>query len=313
MSKTVTLAGAQLGPIHLADTRAQVVERLIALLETAAKRGADWVVFPELALTTFFPRYWMEDQDQVDSYFEAEMPGPETEPLFRRARELGVGFHIGYAELTKQDGHIRRYNTALIVGPEGRPVGKYRKIHLPGHVDHLPKAPFQHLEKRYFEVGDLGFPVWQTDRARIGTMICNDRRWPEAFRVMGLQGVDIVMIGYNTPSHNIHYAEPVHLRMMHNLLSVQAGAYQNACWVVSVAKAGYEDGHGLIGGSCIIAPTGEVAAQAISEDDELIMADADIALCEHNRRTVFDFARHRRPEHYSLILERTGAGDPLGS
>jgi predicted amidohydrolase len=100
VSRTLKAAVAQLGPIHLADSRAAVVKRLMALLREAHTGGARFVVFPEMALTTFFPRYWMTDQAEIDRFFEPEMPGPETQPLFDLAKELGVGFYLGYAELT---------------------------------------------------------------------------------------------------------------------------------------------------------------------------------------------------------------------
>jgi N-carbamoyl-D-amino-acid hydrolase len=303
------IAVAQLGPIHLADSRASVVARLMAMMREAASRGARFVVFPELALTTFFPRYWMTEDEAVERFFERAMPGPETQPLFDLARELGIAFYLGYAELTPEG---RRFNTAILTDAAANIVGRYRKVHLPGHSEHLPDAPFQHLEKKFFDVGDQGFPVWEAAGARIGMCICNDRRWPETYRVMGLQSAEIVALGYNTPSENIHWPEPWHLRMFHHLLSLQAGAYQNAIWVVAAAKCGSEDGHHMIGGSAIVAPTGEIVAQAMSEGDEVIFANADLALGETLRSHVFNFAKHRRPEHYGLILERTGAGAPLG-
>jgi N-carbamoyl-D-amino-acid hydrolase len=264
-------------------------------------------VFPELALTTFFPRWWMTDQAEIDRFFEREMPNAETRPLFDLAKELGVGFYLGYAELTQEKGEPRHYNTAILVERDGRIVGRYRKIHLPGHSEHLPEAPFQHLEKRYFDVGNEGFRVWRVYDSVVGMCICNDRRWPETYRVMGLQGVEIVALGYNTPTLNIHHREPEHLRMFHHLLSLQAGAYQNAAWVLAAAKCGGEDGFAMIGGSAIVAPTGEIAAQALSEDDEVIAVNLDLELGEYLRRTVFNFEKHRRTEHYSLITERTGA------
>src|SRR5215469_9277475 len=144
MSRKLRAAVAQLGPIHLADDRKSVVQRLIALLREAHAGGAEFVVFPELALTTFFPRWWMTDQAEIDRFFEAQMPGPETQPLFELARELKVGFYLGYAELTEEAGQTRRYNTSILVERDGRIVGRYRKIHLPGHSEHLPNAPFQH-------------------------------------------------------------------------------------------------------------------------------------------------------------------------
>jgi len=307
MSRKLRAAVAQLGPIHLADSRQSVVKRLIALLREAHAGGAKFVVFPELALTTFFPRWWMTDQAEIDRFFEAQMPSPETQPLFELARELGIGFYLGYAELTEEAGQTRRYNTSILVERDGRILGRYRKIHLPGHSEHLPNAPFQHLEKRYFDVGNEGFKVWRAMDAVVGMCICNDRRWPETFRVMGLQGVEIVALGYNTPSENIHHPEPVHLRMFHHLLSMQANAYQNAAWVLAAAKCGAEDGFHMIGGSAIIAPTGEIAAQAMSEDDEVIACNLDLELGDYLRRTVFAFEKHRRTEHYGLITERTGA------
>jgi N-carbamoyl-D-amino-acid hydrolase len=307
MARRLTAAVAQLGPIHLADGRDAVVGRLIALLREAHGRGASFVVFPELALTTFFPRWWMTDQAEIDRFFEREMPSRETRPLFDLAAELRVGFCLGYAELTREAGETRHYNTAILVERDGRIVGRYRKIHLPGHSEHLPQAPFQHLEKRYFDVGNEGFRVWRAFESVVGMCICNDRRWPETWRVMGLQGVEIVALGYNTPLENIHHREPEHLRMFHHLLSLQAGAYQNATWVLAGAKCGAEDGFPMIGGSAIVAPTGEIAAQALGEDDEVIVATLDLDLGQYLRRTMFDFAKHRRIEHYRLITERTGA------
>jgi len=142
MSRRLKVAAAQLGPIHRADSRKSVVKRLVEMLKEADSRGSKFVVFPELALTTFFPRWWMEDQGEVNKYFEAQMPSPETLPLFELARSKGIGFYLGYAELTEEEeGRAGRFNTSILVGPDGRIVGKYRKVHLPGHAEHRPDAP----------------------------------------------------------------------------------------------------------------------------------------------------------------------------
>jgi len=93
------VGAAQLGPIQRTDSRGDVVKRLLALLHEAKARGAELVVFPELALTTFFPRWWMTDQREIDAFFETEMPGPQTQPLFDEARRLGLGFGLGYAAI----------------------------------------------------------------------------------------------------------------------------------------------------------------------------------------------------------------------
>jgi len=310
MSRVITVAAAQLGPIARSESRADVVKRLLALLDQARRRGSDLVVFPELALTTFFPRWWMEDQAEIDTFFEREMPGPETRALFDEARRLRLAFCLGYAELSREGASLRRYNTSIIVDREGRLVGKYRKVHLPGHAEHEPTRPFQHLEKRYFEVGDLGFPVWRALGGVIGMCICNDRRWPETYRVMGLQGVEMILLGYNTPTHNPPAPEHDGLSNFHNHLVMQAGAYQNGTWVVGVAKCGREEGCDMIGRSAIIAPSGEIVAQCATLGDELITAACDLDLTRSYKDTIFNFARHRRPEHYRLIVERAGAVPP---
>ncbi len=272
MSRHLKIAAAQLGPIHLADTREAVVKRLIALMREAHGQGARFVVFPELALTTFFPRWWMEDAADVDRrFFEAAMPSPVTQPLFEEGIRLGVGFYIGYGELAQDGGRARRFNTAILVGPDGRIVGKYRKVHLPGHADHKPEAAFQHLEKKYFEVGDLGFRVWRFMDTIAGMLICNDRRWPEAFRVLALQGAEMVALGFNTPTENLHYPEPPALRVHHHLIMAQAMAFQNAVWLVETAKCGAEDGFRMFGHSLIVAPTGEIAAKTTTEGDEVVV------------------------------------------
>lgn len=309
MSRRLKVSSAQLGPIHLADSRASVVKRMMEMLKEADSRGSKFVVFPELALTTFFPRYWMDDPNEVEKYFENQMPSPETQPLFELARSKGIGFYLGYAERAEEGGEPHHFNTSILVGPDGRLIGKYRKVHLPGHDDHRPNVPYQHLEKKYFEVGNLGFKVWKMfkDDVRIGQCICNDRRWPETFRVMGLKGAEMVVLGYNTPSDNVYAPhEPPYLRVFHHMLSLQAAAYQNGIWVIATAKAGKEDGFWLHGGSAIVAPTGEVVAKGTTEDDEVISYDCDLALGEYIRNTTFNFAKHRRPEHYKLISERTG-------
>ena len=305
MSRHRKIAAAQLGPIHLADTREAVVKRLVALMREAHSQGARFVVFPELALTTFFPRWWMKDEADVDRrFFERSMPSPATQPLFDEGKRLGIGYYLGYGELTPEGRH---FNTAILVAPDGNIIGKYRKVHLPGHADHKPDAAFQHLEKKYFEVGDIGFKVWRFMDTITGMLICNDRRWPEAFRVMALQGAEIIALGFNTPTENLHYAEPPALRVHHHLIMAQSMAFQNATWLVETAKCGSEDGFRMFGHSVIVAPTGEIAAKTTTEEDEVACFNCDIDLAQDLKRTMFNFAAHRRPEHYKLIVERVGA------
>jgi len=303
MTRSLPLAVAQLGPIARDETRASAVKRMIALLRKADDAGSKLVVFPELALTTFFPRWYFEDQADVDAFFETDMPNADTEPLFDAAARAGIAFYLGYAELISHNDTTRRFNTSILVDQAGEIVGKYRKIHLPGHRELEPDFPFQHLEKRYFETGDLGFPVFNTLNTTLGMCICNDRRWPETYRMLGLQGVEIVMLGYNTPVHYPRAPELDHLQDFHNHLSLQAGAYQNGTWVAAAAKAGCEENCDMIGGSCIVSPSGEIVIRCETLADELITWDCDLDLCQTIQNNIFNFALHREPENYGLIVQ----------
>src|SRR5690606_7687033 len=120
------VGAAQLGPIALKESRSDVVVRLIALMRQARDAGCDLVVYPELALTTFFPRWYEEDRSSMDRFCETEMPGPATQPLFDEARRLNIGFALGYAELTAPDasGVRHRFNTSIIVDKTGAIVAK---------------------------------------------------------------------------------------------------------------------------------------------------------------------------------------------
>ncbi len=303
MSRIVTVGAAQMGPIQKEHARAEAVARLVALLEQGSRNDCDLVVFPELALTTFFPRWFVDDISQADRWYEREMPSRETQPLFDAAKKMKIGFSLGYAELT-DDGH--RFNTQILVERDGSIVGRYHKVHIPGHEHHEPDRPFQHAERYYFEPGPEGFGVWKAFGGRVGMMICNDRRWPESYRVMGLKGVEIILCGYNTPIHYVPDPSQDILQGFHNSLVMQAGAYQNGSWVVGVAKGGIEEGVDSLGQSAIIAPSGQIVAQAYTTGDELIVARCDLDWCAKYKGTLFDFDRYRRPEVYGPITAQRG-------
>lgn len=303
MSRIITVGAAQMGPIQKDHTRSEVVERLIALLHQGHAAGCDVVVFPELALTTFFPRWFVEDISKADHWYETEMPSPVTQPLFDEAKKLQIGFCLGYAELTT-DGH--RFNTQILVEKDGSIVAKYRKVHIPGHEHNEPNRPFQHAERYYFEPSMEGFGVWKAFGGRVGMMICNDRRWPETYRVMGLQGVEMILCGYNTPIHYVPDPSQDILQGFHNALVMQSGAYQNGSWVIGVAKGGVEEGVDSLGQSMIVAPSGQIVAQAFTTGDELISARCDLDWCKKYTGTLFDFDRYRRPEVYGRITSQRG-------
>ena len=336
MARTFRIAAAQMGSTHYTDPREKTIGRMLKLLDEAVEKGAKVVVFPETAFGTFFPRHLISDTVELDSFFEHGdvVTQPQTKPLFDRAREHGVHISVGYAEKT-DDGEA--FNACVFYdGHSGALLSKYRKIHLPGDVEPFddPEALNQ-LEKRYFRPGNLGFKAFRVpglvdaDEAKehgdpiFGMMICNDRRWAESWRVLGLQGVEVVLCGYNTPGFAPHlygsngtaaasdYEASRAKALFHHRLVMQSYSYTNSCFSVSAARAGLDDGkYELIGGSCITGPDGDILAEATTEEDEVVVADIDLAECRPGKQRTFDFGRHRRVEHYGLITEQTGVVEP---
>lgn len=302
MSRVITVGAAQLGPIGRDESRATVVERLIRLAHQAHDQGCDLIVYPELALTTFFPRWYLDDISAADHYYERSMPNADTAPLFDTARQLGLGFCLGYALIEETDGVIHRWNVQTLVERDGSVVATFKKVHIPGHETHEPDRPFQHLERYYFEPSPEGFGVWDAFGGRIGMMICNDRRWPESYREMGLQGVEMILCGYNTPLHYAPDPSQDRLQGFHNTLVMSSGAYQNGTFVVGVAKGGVEEGVPSLAESAIFAPSGEVLARARTQGDELVVAACDLDWCRNYKETLFDFDRYRRPEVYRHMV-----------
>jgi N-carbamoyl-D-amino-acid hydrolase len=285
MPRHLKVAAAQLGAIPEGTTREQMVERMLALMEQAIADGVEIVAYPELALTPYFPKKIRDDADQ---FFEDTMPSPVTLPLFEKARQARIAFHLGYAE---KDG-AKRYNTAIFVDEDGMIFEKYRKTHLPGTT--APDGHAMVYEPYYFAYGDTGFRVYDAKKAKIGVHICQDRRYPESYRALGLQGAEIIINGYNTPLYP--------LALDHNELVLRAGAYENSLFVIGVAKCGKEDGVEFIAGSCICDPLGQVLAKAATTGDELITARLDLDTMIPVRKR-WNFFGRRHPEHYGLVTQ----------
>jgi len=319
-----------MGATHRDSLRPHTLQRMITLLKDAASQGAQVVLYPELAFTTYPARYVMSDEELVPWFEHGDITqNPDTKALFDEAHSLGVDIVVGYAEATSTGEH---YNScAYYHAKTGSLLSKYRKIHLPG--DYEPKEgenAFQQLEKKYFKIGNLGWQAFRvpelTENTQeqgepiFGMMICNDRRWAEAWRVLGLQGTEVVLCGYNTPGYapdlwgadaNQSPEEADAMAVFQHKLCMQAHSYTNCCFSVSASRAGYDDGkYSMINGSCITDPEGRVMVEAKTKEDEIIIADCDLDQCKPARAKVFDFARHRRLEHYGSITEQVGVVEP---
>lgn len=293
---TRIVAAAQLGPASPA--KVDTVARIARLIERAGAEGAALVVFPELALTPYFAAAVHED---VTPFFERELHSPETEPIFAAIAAAEVEVVLPFAE--QADAAL--YNSAALIGAGGVEIGRYRKMHIPGHHEPQPEQPVTFLEKRYFAPGDLGFPVYEATSGRVGMLICYDRRFPEAYRCLALGGAEIIAIGFNeeatVPDPD---AAPAGARWRDpSEVAMRAGAHANGVYVIAAGKGGVEGGMPFIGGSIVIDPTGEVLARSATDGDELVLAEIDLEAARR-LRTHLDLATNRRPESYG-ILSRT--------
>ncbi len=292
MARIITVAAAQMGPNQENSSREEIVERMSALLDQAKGQGVELVAYPEMALTTYFPKKIRKDFDQ---FFETEVPPKALEPLLCRAKESRIAVHVGFCE--KADG--KYFNTALLTDQDGRLVGTFRKIHLPGTK--AADGFAQVYEPYYFAHGDTGYKVFDACGAKVGVAICQDRRYPESYRALALQGAEIILIGYNTPISA--------LALDLNELCLRSGAYANACFVVGIAKAGVEDGVELIGGSCVINPLGQVLAKAATTGDELVVSRIDLDQMTPVRKR-WNFLGRRQPQHYVTLLQPVTEKEP---
>jgi len=288
MSRSLTVAAAQLGPAS--PSKDETVERMVTLMEQAGTQGVELLSFPELSLTPYFAT---QVHASHDAFFEEELPSPVTLPLFRTARRTGIHFVLPYAE--RENGTC--YNSAVFVAPEGIILGKYRKTHIPGWVEPRWEG-LNILEKRYFSPGDLGFPVVSHPKAKLGALICYDRRFSEGYRSLTLNGAELLCVPYNTPT----FGQPKEQGQETSEIMLRAGAMENQIFIMAVGKAGIEDGAEYIGGSEIISPSGKVLAKAQTDGDELVIATIDIDEITTSRKK-WDFLADRRPDQYQQLVK----------
>lgn len=286
MSRRITVAAAQLGPSS--EDKKDVVVRMERLMEEAADRRVDMIAFPELALTPFFPNRLERDNE---GWFD-ELPGPLTERLFGIAKDAGIVVVFPYGE---RDG-ISHYNSALVVDADGRVLGKYRKVHIPAYFPSKRPGGTGSFERLYFAPGNLGFPVFETARGRVGVQICYDRMFPEGSRILGLKGAEVVFFPHNYALYGYEYRGQAWGRFK------QARCYENGFFGVVPNKAGQEGPRDNAGRSMIISPLGgEIVAEGTGDREELVTAEIDLDDVAEARKRL-PFWRDRRPEVYGDLL-----------
>jgi N-carbamoylputrescine amidase len=268
--------------------------RAVARVRDAAGAGAALVCLPEL----FRSPYVCQHEDTSAFDLAEPIPGPTTEALAKVARDVGI---VVIAPLFERRAAGLYHNTAAVIDADGRLVGRYRKMHIPDDPGYY--------EKFYFTPGDLGFPAFDTRLGRIATLICWDQWYPEAARLVALQGA--AMIFYPT-AIGWHPAEkvPFGAKQRDAWQTVQRGhAIANNVYVAAVNRVGHEvppqGGPGIEfwGSSFVCDPQGAVLAQASEDSEELLLADVDFTQIEEVRRH-WPFLRDRRIDAYDGIGAR---------
>jgi N-carbamoylputrescine amidase len=277
------------------------IERAVAHVREAAKRGAKVICLPEL----FRTQYFCQREDAALFDLAEPVPGPTTARFSPLAKELRVTIVVSLFEKRAPGLY---HNTAVVIGVDGTITGMYRKMH-------IPDDPL-YYEKYYFTPGDLGYKVFDGEQgARLGTLVCWDQWYPEAARLTTLQGAHVLFyptaIGWH-PAEKAEWGKPQHdaWRTIQRSHGIANGVY-----VGVVNRVGHEtgnirgneakqgDGLEFWGGSFLCDPFGRILAEASHDKEEILIGDVDPKLMEEVRRN-WPFLRDRRIDSYAPITKR---------
>jgi N-carbamoylputrescine amidase len=280
----VRIAGVQFAGNADKETN---IRTAIRMVREAAGRGANIICMPELFSTMYF---CVETRREYFDWAEP-IPGPTIERMGEVARETGT---VVIAPIFERAADGRYFNGAAVLDPAGRVVGRYRKSSIP-LMDTAQSAEPRGNEKFYFTPGDLGFPTFATPFGRLGLLICYDRHFPEAARVLGLGGAEIVFVPTATTGMTKYLWD----------LELRAHAVTNVYYVCGVNKVGVDAGGSTRnhhGASMIVSPRGEIMGQASDTRDDIVLADVDLAVLPQLRE-LWGYYRDRRPEMYGPVVD----------
>jgi N-carbamoylputrescine amidase len=289
MPDTFTIALVQMKCAPDAATNLANAERAIA---DAAKRGAQIVCLPEI-----FTGYYFCQTEDYKLFDAAEpIPGPSTDRLAHAAKTHGVVV-IGSLFEKRMPGVY--HNTATVHDADGSFLGIYRKMH-------IPDDPL-YLEKYYFTPGDLGWKVFETKYAKVGTLVCWDQWYPEAARLTALQGAEVIFyptaIGWH-PKEKAEYGEAQHSAWE---TSMRGHAIANGIYIGAVNRVGHEvlvgEGIEFWGQSFVSDPFGRLLQRGSIDKDEILLQHCDRKVMEDVRRN-WPFFRDRRIDFYGGITKR---------
>ena len=270
------------------------VEKTVSGIKEAAKDGAKLVVLQELHRSLYFCQ--VEDTDNFD--LAEPIPGPSTDMYGKLAAELNI---VLVTSLFEKRAPGVYHNTAVVFDTDGSIAGKYRKMHIPDDPGFY--------EKFYFTPGDLGFEPIQTSVGKLGVLVCWDQWFPEAARLMAMAGAEILIyptaIGWDTRDDKAEQSRQLDAWV----ISQRAHAVANGVPVIACNRVGLEtdpseQSPGILfwGNSFITGPQGEILAHASDNEEEILLADIDLARSENVRR-IWPYLRDRRIDHYQDLLK----------
>ena len=280
---------------HNVADRTDNMMRLAKGIEDLAKRGAELIVLQELHNSLYFCQ--VEDVNNFD--LAEPIPGPSTGFYGELARQFGL---VIVTSLFEKRAPGLYHNTAVVIEKDGTIAGKYRKMHIPDDP--------AYYEKFYFTPGDLGFHPIETSVGKLGVLVCWDQWYPEAARLMALQGAEMLIyptaIGYaeeDTPEEQQRQREA--------WTTVMRGhAVANGLPVIAVNRVGFEPdpsnqtpGIQFWGSSFIAGPQGELFYRASENEEESLVVEIDLERSENVRRW-WPFLRDRRIDDYTEITKR---------
>lgn len=280
---------------HNTADRKYNIQRLAEGIKALASEGAELIILQELHNSLYFCQI-----ENVNNFDLAEpIPGPSTDFFGKLAKEYGV---VIVTSLFEKRAAGLYHNTAVVIERDGTIAGKYRKMHIPDDP--------AYYEKFYFTPGDLGFHPIDTSVGRLGVLVCWDQWYPEAARLMALQGAEMLIyptaIGFESSDDPVEQQ-----RQREAWTTVQRGhAVANGLPVVAVNRVGHEtDPSGMTGGidfwgsSFVAGPQGELLYRASDTEEERKVIDIDLAHSEQVRRW-WPFLRDRRIDKYTDIVKR---------
>jgi len=276
-----------------AERRANL-DKAVARIEEAAKAGADIICLPEL----FLSHYFCQRTDPALFDLAEEIPGPTTERLGSLAKALGK---VIVASLFERRSAGVFHNTAVVFDSDGALMGLYRKMH-------IPDDPL-YYEKYYFTPGDLGFKVFPTRPAKVGTLVCWDQWFPEAARLTAMQGANVLVyptaIGWH-PREKAEFGVAQHQAWE---TAQRAHAIANGVYVAAVNRVGHEGpkdgGLEFWGASFVCDPFGVILKRGSHDREEIIIQECDLKRIEETRRN-WPFMRDRRVDAYGDVIKRWG-------